>query len=93
MRQCESKEGNGDRETSYLIKKLENEIRDKDKRYHELLIEREKRTVRESEVVSLDKKGDNKNFLEEILERSRSMNENSTKTISDGMNLIFAKMS
>jgi hypothetical protein len=58
-----------------------------------LLIEREKRTVRESEVVSLDKKGDNKNFLEEILERSRSMNENSTKTISDGMNLIFAKMS
>lgn len=38
MRQCESKEGNGDREMSYLIKKLENEIKDKDKRYHELLI-------------------------------------------------------
>lgn len=34
MKQYESKEGAGDRETAYIIKKLENEIKEKDKRYH-----------------------------------------------------------
>lgn len=42
-------------------------------------------------MVSLDKK-DNKNYLEDLLEKSRSMNENNNKAISDGMALIFAKM-
>lgn len=54
-------------------------------------MERQRRVERESEVISLEKKGD-KNFLEEILERSKSMNESSNRAITDGMNLIFAKM-
>ena len=54
-------------------------------------MERQRRVERESEVISLEKKGD-KNFLEEILERSKSMNESSNRAITDGMNMIFAKM-
>ena len=79
---------------SYKIRKLEEEVRDKDKRYHELLLEKERRKERESEVVPLDKKEkDGKSHLEELLEKSRSMNENSNKAITDGMNMIFTKMS
>ena len=45
-------------------------------------------------MVSLDKKEkDGKSHLEELLEKSRSMNENSNKAITDGMNMIFTKMS
>ena len=33
---------------SYKIRKLEEEVRDKDKRYHELLLEKERRKERES---------------------------------------------
>ena len=45
-------------------------------------------------MVSLDKKEkDGKSHLEELLEKSRSMNENSNKAITDGMNMIFSKMS
>lgn len=39
----------------------------------------------------MEKKGD-KNFLEELMERSRNMNETSNKAITEGMNMIFTKM-
>ena len=77
---------------AYIIKKLEEEIKEKDRRYHELLIEKQKRKERESQVVQLDKKGD-KNYLQELLYKSREMSETNNKAFTDGMNMIFAKMS
>ena len=56
------------------------------------MMEKDTRVRKESEVVSLDKK-ENKNYLEELLEKSRAVNETNNKTLSDGMNMIFAKMS
>jgi hypothetical protein len=92
IRDFENRDGHGDKEIIYKMKKLEEEIRERDRRYHELLIEKERRKEKETEVVSTNSKGD-KNYLEELLEKNRSMSENSSKAIADGMNMIFTKMS
>jgi|LakMenE18May11ns_1017448.scaffolds.fasta_scaffold9587203_1 hypothetical protein len=39
----------------------------------------------------MDKKND-KNYLEELLYKSREMNDYNSKALNDSMNLIFSKM-
>lgn len=55
---------------AYMIKKLEDQLSEKDKRYHELLLEKEhKLKERDSEII-YDKKPE-KNYLEELMYKSR----------------------
>lgn len=41
----------------------------------------------------IEEKVKEKNILEELLFRSKEVNENNNKALTDSMNLIFAKMS
>lgn len=56
LRQFESKEGSGEKEMAFLIRKLEEEAKEKDRRYHELLVEKEQlRREKETEPVNREK--------------------------------------
>jgi hypothetical protein len=92
LRQFESKEGAGEKEMAYLIRKLEEEIKEKDKRCHELLVEREQlKHGREREQAEPVSRPD-KNLLEEMMYKSREMTDTNNKALTDSMNLIFVKM-
>ena len=59
-----------------------------------MLIEKERRNIRENQVSPVvEKKRDNSSYLEDLIEKSKTMNENSNRAITDGMSLIFTKMS
>jgi hypothetical protein len=90
MRQFESKEGGGEKEMAFIIRKLEEEVKEKDRRYHEVLIEREQ-LRREREVEPVVERKD-KNYLEELMYKSREINDTNSKALTDSMNLIFVKM-
>ena len=48
LREYENREDQGDKEMAYRIKRLEEEVRDKDQKYHELMIEKDRRIRKES---------------------------------------------
>lgn len=54
---------------AFIIRKLEEEVKEKDRRYHELLVEKEQLKREYREVEPVDRR--EKNYLEELMYKSR----------------------
>lgn len=77
---------------AYIIKKLEEDLKDRDRKCHDLLVEREQlKRVKEEPVAVVDKRND-KNYIEEMMYKSREMTDQNSKALTDSVNLIIVRM-
>ena len=77
---------------AYIIKKLEEDLKDRDRKCHDLLVEREQLKRTKEEPVAVVEKVKDKTYIEEMLYKSREMNDQNSKALTDSVNLIIVRM-